>query len=71
MQIIESPYRLCSALTTIKLATSAFVYLDNDETNEIEVCEALQPLTRDTRLEGDCYQGQMAFKHPTLNFKSD
>jgi hypothetical protein len=66
IQIIQPPYRVCLALATIKLATSAFVYLYNDETNEIEVCEALQPLTHDTHLEGDCYQGQMAFKHKKL-----
>ena len=66
IQIIEPPYRVCLALATIKLATSAFVYLYNDETNELEVCEALQPLTRQTLLEGDCYQGQMAFTHDKL-----
>lgn len=66
MQIIEPPFRICFALATIKLATSAFVYLYNDETDELEVCEALQPLTRHTRLKGDCYQGQMAFTHKNL-----
>ena len=66
IQIVHSPYRVCLALATIKLATSAFVYLYNDETNEIEVGEALQPLTHDTHLEGDCYQGQMVFTHKNL-----
>ena len=66
MQIIQPPYRICFALATIKLATSAFVYLYNDETDELEVCEALQPLTRHTRLQGDCYQGQMAFFHANI-----
>ena len=71
IQIIQPPYRVCLALATIKLATSAFVYLYNDETNEIEVCEALQPLTLDTRLEGSCYQGQMAFRHKKLTLTLD
>lgn len=71
IQIIQPPYRVCLALATIKLATSAFVYLYNDETNEIEVCEALQPLTLDTRLEGSCYQGQMAFRHNNLTLTLD
>ncbi|WP_201625716.1 DUF2804 domain-containing protein [Psychrobacter immobilis] len=71
IQIIQPPYRVCLALATIKLATSAFVYLYNDETNELEVCEALQPLTRQTILEGDCYQGQMAFTHAKLTLTLD
>ncbi|MBA2057425.1 DUF2804 domain-containing protein [Psychrobacter cryohalolentis] len=71
IQIIQPPYRVCLALATIKLATSAFVYLYNDETNEIEVCEALQPLTLDTRLKGSCYQGQMAFRHKKLTLTLD
>ncbi len=71
IQIIQPPYRVCLALATIKLATSAFVYLYNDETNEIEVCEALQLLTRHTSLEGDCYQGQMAFAHAKLTLALD
>ena len=71
IQIIEPPYRICLALATIKLATSAFVYLYNDETDELEVCEALQPLTCQTQLEGDCYQGQMAFEHKNLTLTLD
>ena len=71
IQIIQPPYRVCLALATIKLATSAFVYLYNDETNEIEVVEALQPLTHDTHLEGDCYQGQMIFAHTNLTLILD
>ncbi|MBB3107352.1 hypothetical protein FHS24_001877 [Psychrobacter luti] len=71
IQIIQPPYRVCLALATIKLATSAFVYLYNNETDELEVCEALQPLTRQTRLTGDCYQGQMAFTHSKLTVTLD
>lgn len=71
IQIIQPPYRVCLALATIKLATSGFVYLYNDDTEQIEVCEALQPLTRQTQLEGDCYQGQMAFTHSNLTLTLD
>lgn len=71
IQIIQPPFRVCFALATIKLATSAFVYLYNDDTEQIEVCEALQPLTRHTQLEGDCYQGQMAFVHMNLTVTLD
>ena len=71
IQIIQPPYRICLALATIKLATSAFVYLYNDETGELEVDEALQPLTRQTHLTGDCYQGQMAFTHAKLTVNLD
>ena len=66
IQIIQPPYRVCLAVATIKLATSAFVYVYNEDTQVLEVCEALQPLTRQTHLQGDCYQGQMAFVHATL-----
>ena len=66
IQIIQPPYRICLALATIKLASSAFIYVYNDATDELEVCEALQPLTRQTSLEGSCYQGQMLFTHPKL-----
>ena len=71
IQIIQPPYRVCLALATIKLATSAFVYLYNDETDELEVDEALQPLTRQTHLTGDCYQGQIAFVHAKLTVTLD
>lgn len=71
IQIIQPPYRVCLAVATIKLATSAFVYLYNDETGELEVCEALQPLTRHTQLQGDCYQGQMVFTHAKLTVTLD
>ena len=71
IQIIQSPYRVCLALATIKLATSAFVYLYNDEIKQLEVCEALQPLTHQTQLEGDCYQGKMAFTHSNLTLTLD
>ena len=59
------------ALATIKLATSAFVYSYNNETKQLEVCEALQPLMHHTQLEGDCYQGQMAFTHSNLTLTLD
>ena len=71
IQIIQPPYRVCLALATIKLATSGFVYLYNDEANQLEVCEALQPLTHQTQLEGDCYQGQMTFAHTNLTLTLD
>lgn len=71
IQIIQPPYRVCLALATIKLATSAFVYLYNEETKQLEVCEALQPLTHQTQLEGDCYQGQMVFIHSSLTLTLD
>jgi hypothetical protein len=43
----------------------------NDETSELEVCEALQPLTWQTLLGGDCYQGQMVFTHDKLTVTLD
>ena len=71
IQIIQPPYRLCLALATIKLASSAFVYLYNDETEQLEICEALQPLTHQASFQGDHYQGQMSFTHSKLRMTLD
>ncbi|MBA6245419.1 MULTISPECIES: DUF2804 domain-containing protein [Psychrobacter] len=71
IQILQPPYRVCLALATIKLATSAFVYIYNEDTQQLEVCEALQPLTHHTHLDGDGYQGQMAFTHTKLSVTLD
>lgn len=67
IQIVHPPYRICLALATIKIATSAFVYLFNEHTQQLEVIEALRPLKHHSRFEGDHYQGQMVFAHSTLN----
>ena len=66
IQIVQPPYRVCIALATIKVATTAFVYLFNEDTQEMEIGEALKPLKRDALFDGDHYQGQMAFDHPHL-----
>ena len=71
IQIIQPPYRICLALATIKVATSAFVYIYNDETEQLEVCEALQPLTRHASFNGDHHQGRMAFTHSQLHVTLD
>lgn len=71
IQIIQPPYRICLALATIKVATSAFVYVYNDETEQLEICDALQPLTRHSIFNGDHYQGQMAFAHTKLTLTLD
>lgn len=63
IQIVQPPYRVCIALATIKVATTAFVYLFNEDTQEMEIGEALKPLKRDALFDGDHYQGQMAFDH--------
>lgn len=75
IQIVQPPFRICFALATIKLATSAFIYLYNDDTEQLEVVEALQPLTHNSSFTGDHYQGQMRFRHRklalTLNFSPE
>lgn len=71
IQIIQPPYRICLALATIKVATSAFVYLYDDETQQLEVCEALQPLTHHASFTGGHYQGQMTFRHSKLTLTLD
>lgn len=66
IQITASPWRICLALATIKLASSAFVYVYNADTQQLAVCEALQPLTRHAGFDGDHYQGEMCFTHADL-----
>ena len=67
IQIIEPPFRVCLALATIKIATSAFVYVYNEKTAQLEIGEALQPVTRRSEFKGDHYQGQMSFTHSKLS----
>ena len=69
VQIIQAPYRICLALATIKVVSSAFVYIYNEDTEQLEVCEALQPLTRHASFIGDHYQGQMSLQHRKLTLK--
>jgi len=71
IQIIEPPFRVCFALATIKIATSAFVYIYNEETEQLEIGEALQPITRRSEFKGDHYQGQMSFSHSKLSLTLD
>ena len=75
IQIVHSPYRICIAVASIKIASSAFVYLYNEQTDTMEVVEALRPLMQEVDFEGDHYQGRMSFIHPKLSvhlvFKPD
>ncbi|MDO5769343.1 MAG: DUF2804 domain-containing protein [Psychrobacter sp.] len=71
IQIVQPPYRICLALATIKLATTAFVYLYNEDSQVLEVCEALNPLQQGGRFKGDHYQGQMAFINAKLTLTLD
>lgn len=71
IQIIQSPFRVCLALATIKIASSAFVYIYNEDTQQLEVCEAIQPLTRNASFDGDHYQGQMSFTQRKLTLTLD
>ncbi len=72
MQIVQPPFRVCLALATIKVATTAFVYLYNEDSKQLEVCETIQPLIYHASFDGDHYQGQMRFQHHklklTINF---
>lgn len=71
IQIVQAPYRICLALASIKIATSAFVYLYNEETDELEVCEALRPLMQHSEFTGDHHEGQMVFSHAKLQLTLD
>lgn len=67
IQIVHAPYRVCMAVATIKLATSAFAYLYNDETGEFEIVEGLTPLTLNSQLKGDHQHGTLSFKSRDIN----
>jgi len=71
IQIIEPPFRVCFALATIKIATSAFVYIYNEQTKQLEVGEALQPVMRHSAFTGDHHQGKMVFSHAKLKLTLD
>ena len=53
IQIVHGPYRICLAVATIKLATTAFAYIYHEESKQFEIVEALQPLTMNTQFIGD------------------
>lgn len=71
IQIVQPPYRICIAFATIKVATTAFVYLYDEDSQQMEIGEAIRPLKRDATFDGDHYQGQMAFDHPHLKLALD
>lgn len=69
IQIIHPPYRICMALASIKLASSAFVYIYHEPTQTLEVVEALNPLLHKVTLQGDHQQGVMRFSHRNLELQ--
>ncbi|WP_227526049.1 DUF2804 family protein [Psychrobacter sp. FDAARGOS_221] len=69
IQLLQPPYRICLALATIKLATTAFAYIYNEESGQFEVVEALQPLLRHSHFSGDHQQGEMRFEHADLSLQ--
>ncbi|WP_019673330.1 DUF2804 domain-containing protein [Psychrobacter lutiphocae] len=69
IQLQQPPYRICLALATIKLATTAFVYIYHQKTGEVERVDALQPLTRHSLFAGDHQQGRMQFEHSNLTMQ--
>lgn len=75
IQVVHAPYRICMAIATIKLASSAFAYIYNDESGEFEIVEGLTPLTMSSMFNGDHQQGVMSFKSRrltiTMQFEPD
>ncbi|WP_296403086.1 DUF2804 family protein [Psychrobacter sp.] len=69
IQMVHSPYRICIAIATIKLATTAFVYMYNERSKNFEIVEALQPFTLNTVFKGDHQNGEMIFEHDNLCVK--
>ena len=69
IQIVHGPYRICLAVATIKLATTAFAYIYHEGTKQFEIVEALLPLTLNTQFSGDHQNGEMVFEHDKLTVK--
>ncbi len=69
IQIVHGPYRICMAVATIKLATTAFAYIYHEETQQFEIVEALLPLTINAQFSGDHKNGEMIFEHNKLALK--
>lgn len=75
IQLVHEPYRICIAVATIKLATTAFAYIYNEDSEQLEIVEALQPLMLNAHFSGDHQHGEIIFTHQklsvTLNFSPE
>ncbi|WP_227430774.1 DUF2804 domain-containing protein [Psychrobacter sp. I-STPA6b] len=69
LQFSQPPYRICVAVATIKLATTAFCYIFNEDSQAFECVEGLQPLTRHSQFTKSPYQGDISFQHSTLSIE--
>ncbi len=71
VQIIQPPYRLCMAVATLNWVTSSFCYLYNEKTDNMEVVEALQPLTHKSQFNQSTYEGRISFDSRKLKIQMD
>lgn len=71
IQIVHPPYRICVAIASIKLASTAFAYIYNEQTEQLNIVEGLQPLTHNVGLKGDHRNGSMTFKSKALDIVMD
>lgn len=71
IQLSHGCNRIGMAIATVKLATTAFVYIYNDLTEQFEVVEAMQPLTRKSEFTGDHRHGEMTFENDLLSIRLD
>ncbi|WP_230656755.1 DUF2804 domain-containing protein [Psychrobacter sp. I-STPA10] len=67
LQFSQLPYRICVAVATIKLATTAFCYIFNEDSQAFECVEGLQPLTRHSQFTQSPYQGDIVFQYSSLS----
>ncbi|MFW2176802.1 MULTISPECIES: DUF2804 domain-containing protein [unclassified Moraxella] len=61
IRISQPPYQICVAIATIKLATTCFCYIYDENTQSIVIDEQLAPFTLNTKLNQSPYTGKMAF----------
>lgn len=67
IQIVQPPYRVCFAVATLNWVTSSFCYIYNEQTDELEIVEALQPFTRNTKFNQSTYKDVISFKSRKLS----
>lgn len=71
VQVVQPPYRVCVAVATLNWVTSSFCYIYNSNTDEIEVIEALQPLTCKTTFNQSTYHEHIEFNSRKLAVRMD
>ena len=69
--INHPPYQIGIAIASIKLASTAFAYVYNQNTRHMDVVEAKNPFTINITLQGDHQTGRLAFHNKKISVTLD